>query len=59
MLVNELFGEELKDEARRLATFPTAAMGVSAALKMRSAMDRLNESRKHEDLLVKIGMPHW
>ena len=24
MLVNELFGEELKDEARRLATFPTA-----------------------------------
>ena len=23
MLVNELFGEELKDEARRLATFPT------------------------------------
>jgi len=39
-----------------MATFPTAAMGVSAALKMRSAMDRLNESRKHEDLLVKIGM---
>ena len=28
MLVNELFGEELKDEARRLATFPTAELQI-------------------------------
>jgi serine/threonine protein kinase len=28
MLVNELFGEELKDEARRLATFPTTELAA-------------------------------
>jgi class 3 adenylate cyclase len=39
-----------------MATFPTAQFGVSAALQMRRAMDDLNASRKHEDLLVKIGL---
>src|SRR5205085_1727352 len=38
-----------------MATFPSSASGVSAALKMRDAMDALNAERKHEDLLIKIG----
>jgi class 3 adenylate cyclase len=39
-----------------MATFPTAAAGVGAALKMRDAMDELNASRRHEDPIVKIGL---
>lgn len=39
-----------------MATFPTAYSGMSAALKMREAMDALNASRQHEDLIVKIGL---
>jgi len=39
-----------------MATFPSSELGVSAAFRMRDAMDTLNEQRKHEDLIVKIGM---
>jgi class 3 adenylate cyclase len=39
-----------------MATFPTAGCGLSAALKMRDAMDQLNASTRHEDLIVKIGL---
>ena len=39
-----------------MATFPSSELGVSAAFRMRHAMDALNEQRKHEDLIVKIGM---
>ena len=38
VLVNELFGEELKDEARRLATFPTAE--IAGGLVSYSSHDR-------------------
>jgi len=39
-----------------MATFPTPDRAVAAALKMREAMQRLNEERGREDLLLKIGM---
>ena len=39
-----------------MATFPTPDRAVAAALKMREAMRTLNAERRHEDLLLKIGM---
>ena len=39
-----------------MATFPSPDRAVSAALKMREAMGRLNRERGSEDLLLKIGI---
>jgi class 3 adenylate cyclase len=39
-----------------MATFPSPDRAVSAALRMREAMDRLNAERGNEDLLLKIGI---
>jgi class 3 adenylate cyclase len=39
-----------------MATFATPDRAVAAALKMREAMRTLNAERKHEDLLLKIGV---
>jgi class 3 adenylate cyclase len=39
-----------------MATFLTPDHGLSAALKMREAMRKLNESHGREDLLLKIGI---
>jgi class 3 adenylate cyclase len=39
-----------------MATFPTPDRAVSAALRMREAMARLNRERDSEDLLLKIGI---
>jgi class 3 adenylate cyclase len=39
-----------------MATFDTPDRAVAAALKMREAMQRLNDERGSEDLLLKIGI---
>jgi class 3 adenylate cyclase len=39
-----------------MATFPSPDRGVAAALRMREAMRGLNEERKRDDLLLKIGI---
>jgi len=39
-----------------MATFPSPDRAVSAALRMREAMDKLNTERGSEDLLLKIGI---
>jgi len=39
-----------------MATFPTPDRGLAAALRMRSAMQTLNEQRGNDDLLLKIGL---
>jgi class 3 adenylate cyclase len=39
-----------------MATFPTPDRAVAAALRMREAMQRLNEARGSEELLLKIGI---
>lgn len=39
-----------------MATFPTPDRAVSAALRMREAMGKLNEERQRKDLLLKIGI---
>ena len=39
-----------------MATFPTPDRGLAAALRMRDAMQRLNEVRQHDDLTLKIGI---
>jgi len=39
-----------------MATFPTADRGLAAALRMRLAMQTLNEQRGSDDLLLKIGL---
>ncbi len=39
-----------------MATFPTPDRALAAALKMRKAMNRLNEERGREDLILKIGL---
>jgi len=39
-----------------MATFPTPDRALAAALRMRVAMHGLNAERKHEDLLLKIGI---
>jgi len=39
-----------------MATFPTPNRAVAAALRMREAMRGLNEERKRDDLLLKIGI---
>ena len=39
-----------------MATFPSPRHGLRAALSMREAIDRLNEERGAEDLMVKIGL---
>lgn len=39
-----------------MATFPTPDRAVAAALRMREEMGRLNDERKREDLLLKIGI---
>src|SRR5918995_2153915 len=39
-----------------MATFPTPDRAISAALKMREEMRRLNAERGREDLLLKIGI---
>jgi len=39
-----------------MATFPRPDQAIAAALRMREAMRRLNEARRSEDLLLKIGI---
>jgi class 3 adenylate cyclase len=39
-----------------MATFPTPDRAVSAALRMREAMGRLNRERESDDLVLKIGI---
>jgi class 3 adenylate cyclase len=39
-----------------MATFPTPNRAVAASMRMREAMRRLNEERKRDDLLLKIGI---
>jgi class 3 adenylate cyclase len=39
-----------------MATFPTPDRALNAALRMREAMRALNDERKREDLLLKIGI---
>ena len=39
-----------------MATFPTPGRALAAALRMRVAMLKLNDERRHEDLLLKIGL---
>jgi class 3 adenylate cyclase len=39
-----------------MATFPTPDKALAAALRMREGMRNLNEERRHEDLLLKIGI---
>ncbi|MBC5768013.1 adenylate/guanylate cyclase domain-containing protein [Ramlibacter albus] len=39
-----------------MATFPSSDRGIAAVLRMREAMQRLNESHGREDLMLKIGM---
>ena len=39
-----------------MATFPTPGRALAAALRMRVAMQKLNDERRHEDLLLKIGL---
>jgi len=39
-----------------MATFPTPDRAVAAALRMRDAMQSLNDEQKREDLLLKIGI---
>jgi len=39
-----------------MATFPTPDRALSAALRMREAMSRINAERKNEDLMLKIGI---
>jgi class 3 adenylate cyclase len=39
-----------------MATFPTPDRAVAAALRMRDAMGALNDGRRREDLLLKIGI---
>ena len=39
-----------------MATFPTPDRALAAALRIRSAMRKLNEERGSEDLLLKIGI---
>jgi class 3 adenylate cyclase len=39
-----------------MATFSTPDRAVAAALRMREAMRKLNDERKREDLLLKIGI---
>ena len=39
-----------------MATFPTPDRAVTAAMRMRDGMRRLNEERGSEDLLLKIGI---
>jgi class 3 adenylate cyclase len=39
-----------------MASFPTPHRAVAAALRMREAMRRLNQERKRDDLLLKIGI---
>jgi class 3 adenylate cyclase len=39
-----------------MATFPTPDRALAAALRMREGMRSLNDERKHEDLLLKIGI---
>jgi class 3 adenylate cyclase len=39
-----------------MATFPTPDRAVAASLRMRDAMRRLNEERRRDDLLLKIGI---
>ena len=39
-----------------MATFSTPEDAIAAALRMREGMQRLNDERGHEDLLLKIGI---
>jgi len=39
-----------------MATFVTPDRAIAAALRMREGMQRLNDERGHEDLLLKIGI---
>jgi class 3 adenylate cyclase len=39
-----------------MATFPTPAPALAAALRMREAMASINKERQNEDLLLKIGI---
>jgi class 3 adenylate cyclase len=39
-----------------MATFPTPGPALAAALRMREAMARINDERRNQDLLLKIGI---
>jgi class 3 adenylate cyclase len=39
-----------------MATFPSPERGLASVLRMRGAMERLNQERGREDLLLKIGI---
>jgi class 3 adenylate cyclase len=39
-----------------MATFPTPDRALAAALRMREAMESLNDKHRSEDLLLKIGI---
>jgi class 3 adenylate cyclase len=39
-----------------MATFPSPERGLASVLRMRGAMNRLNEERGRQDLLLKIGI---
>ncbi len=41
-----------------MATFPTPAHGLASALAMQDEIERFNQARGSEDVLVKIGLHH-
>jgi len=60
-VLNEIVGAEAGAVVKTIgdavmATFPTPDRAVAAALRMREAMQSLNEERGSEDLLLKIGL---
>ena len=60
-VVNEIVASEAGAVVKTIgdavmATFPTPDRAISAALRMRAAMLKLNEERGREDLLLKIGI---
>jgi len=56
-VVNERGGAVVKTIGDAImATFPTSAQGVEAALEMRDRMVAFNKESRREDLIVKIGV---
>ncbi|ATU90828.1 adenylate/guanylate cyclase domain-containing protein [Phyllobacterium zundukense] len=60
-ILNEIVGAEAGAVVKTIgdavmATFPTPDRAVVAAMRMRDAMQKLNNERGNEDLLLKIGI---
>src|SRR5271169_4835134 len=60
-LLNEIVASEAGAVVKTIgdavmATFPTPARAIAAALRMREAMGRLNDGHNGHDLLLKIGI---